>query len=62
MMAGVVARLVFLDGFGEEEVAPVGDAADYTALGEDEGACCSGDSAGEAIVVREAEEAEWERG
>jgi len=38
--------LVFLDGFGEEERAPVGEAADDAAGGEDEGAGCAGDSVG----------------
>lgn len=40
-MAAVVTNLVFLDRFGKEEGTPIGDAADYTTLGEDEGACCA---------------------
>ena len=44
MVAGVVPRLVLLDGFGEEVGAPVCEAADDAAVGEDEGTGCVGDS------------------
>ena len=44
MVAAVIVGLVLLDGFGEQERSPVRDAADYAALGEDEGAGCAGDS------------------
>ena len=44
VVAGVVPRLVLLDGFGEEVGAPVCEAADDAAVGEDEGTGCVGDS------------------
>lgn len=46
MVAGVVPRLVLLDGFGEEVGAPVCEAADDTAVREDQGAGCVGYSEG----------------
>lgn len=42
VVAAVMAGLVFLHGAAEEEGAPVRYAADYAALGEDEGAGCAG--------------------
>ena len=44
VVAGIVPRLVLLDGFGEEVGAPVCEAAEDAAVGEDEGAGCVGDS------------------
>ncbi len=49
-MAVVVGGALFSEGFGEEEGAPVAYAADYAAGGEDEGACCAGDSVGLVLV------------
>ena len=46
VVALVVGGACFARGFGEQEGAPVGDAADDTAGGEDDVACCAGDSAG----------------
>ena len=43
--------LVFLDGFGEEERAPIRQTADDTAMSEDEGAGCMGDSGEGAVLV-----------
>lgn len=45
-MACSVAGLVFYDGAGESEYAPVGEAPDYARGAEDEGSCCAGDSVG----------------
>ena len=45
-----MAHLVLFDGFGEEEGTPVRYASDYTALGEDEGACCACDSRSRVLV------------
>ena len=53
MVTGIMPRLVFLDGFGEEEWSPVCQAAYYTAVGEDEGAGCAGNSEGEVLLVRQ---------
>ena len=39
-----MARLEFFHRLGQEEAAPVCDAADDAALGEDEGARCACDS------------------
>ena len=44
VVAGVVEVLVFFDGLGERERAPVRYAADDAAGGEDLGAGCAGDS------------------
>lgn len=46
MVAFGVAGLVLAPGFGEEEGAPVGDAADDTVRGENEEGGGAGDSAG----------------
>lgn len=43
VVALVVCGALFAGGLGEEESAPVGDAADDTAGGQDEGAGGSGD-------------------
>lgn len=42
-MAGIVLLLMFSDGFGQEEGAPVGEGADDTAVLEEEGAGLAGD-------------------
>lgn len=42
VVAAVMAGLIFLHGAAEEEGAPVRYAADYTALGENEGTGCAG--------------------
>ncbi len=46
VVAAGVQLLVLAVGLGEEEGAPVGNAADYAAGVEDEGAGCFGDSKG----------------
>ena len=51
MVAGVVPRLVLLDGFGEEVRAPVCEAADDTAVGEDQGAGCMSYSEGSKMPL-----------
>lgn len=53
MVAGIVPRLVLLDGFGEEVGTPVREAADDAAVGEDQGAGGVGYSStgGEAVLV-----------
>lgn len=43
-MTGVMASLVFLHRFREQEGSPVGDATDDTALREDDGAGGAGDA------------------
>lgn len=43
-MARVVVGLVGFEGFGQQERAPVGEAADYAAGAEDEGSGGAGDS------------------
>ena len=48
-MPTVMAHLILFDGFGKEEGAPVGYAADYATLGEDQSACCAGDSEGRML-------------
>ena len=51
MVTGIVPRLVFLDGFGEEEGSPVCQTADYAAVGENKCAGCVCDSGEEALLV-----------
>jgi len=51
VVAAGVAGLVLLHWFGEEAGAPVRDAADDTALGEDEGASCASESEGKGELA-----------
>ena len=50
MVSAIVAHLVLFGGFGEEEGTPIRYAANHATLGEDEIACCAGDSSGEGDV------------
>lgn len=59
MVTGIVPRLVFLDGFGEEEWSPVCQAAYHAAMGEDEGAGCAGDSERNMLSVRQVIKLGW---
>lgn len=51
-MARVVAGLVLLGGFVEKVGTPVCYAADYAAMGEDNGAGCTGDPEKKAMLER----------
>ena len=50
VVSAVVAHLVLFGGFGEEERTPICYATNHAALGENEVACCAGDSRGEGDV------------
>jgi hypothetical protein len=52
VVAIVVSCALLARGFGEEESAPVCDAADDAACGEDLVACCASDSGGYVRGVR----------
>ena len=54
--------LVLLDGFGEEERAPVRQAADDATMSEDEGAGCMGDSREGIVLVGKERQLRWRIG
>lgn len=53
-------RLVFPDGFDEEERSPIGQTADYAAVGEDESTGCACNAGKEVGSVGRRDS--WEKG